>query len=224
MTNSQIQARLQKAYQTHLEEEERFKEHLKQGEKPVITEPELCYLPEFKEGEKYLFLDEREDFQAEQSYLNQKGKCVTALNRISNEHGNFILHKESTLAFFDRYYPLYKELFHQWNYRAFHLFRHLFFYLIDWREFYLMGDKANAATSTFSSYNQDDLLDWLDDHNRLYFCNSVFWQADRFTLIDEENHLYQTKNESFTTFLQGKEITECIEFGELYLKFHKQFN
>lgn len=87
-----------------------------------------------------------------------------------------------------------------------------------------MGDKAKAATATFNSYNQDDLLDWLDDHNRLYFCNSVFWQADQFTLIDEENHLYQTKNESFTTFLQGKEITDCIEFGKLYLKFHKQFN
>lgn len=111
MTNPQIQARLQRAYQKYVKEEERFKEHLKQGEKPVITEPELCYVPEFKEGEKYLFLDERKGFQADKTYLKLKEECNVALSSIRDDRGNFILNKESTLAFFDSFYPLYKELF-----------------------------------------------------------------------------------------------------------------
>lgn len=220
MTNSQIQARLTRAYRKEYKEDERFKDFLTQNGKTVDFEPELCYIPEFKKGEQYLFLDERKGFEATKTYLIDKKECEAAIEKICDQKGNFIVNKESALDFFKTYYPLYNRLFHQWNFRAFHPFRHFFFYLINWREFYLMGTKAQEALTDLNPYNEDDIEDWLHDYNRLYFCNSIFWPSFPFELVDSENHLYQIKRQS-TYYLQGKEITACIEFGQLYTKYHK---
>lgn len=223
MTNPQIEKRLLKAYQESLYDDFIFKEFMeKNAPKKVDYGVELCYLPEFLEGEEYKFIDERNCFHADENYLKQKQSCSTALNEVSDEYGNFIFTQKNVRLFFDKHLPLYYDLFHLWNYRAFHTFRNLFFHLVNWIEYYKLGSKAKAALQNLYPYNDDDIEDWLIDYNRLFYCNGIFW-GSFFELIDEKSHLYKFKTNEFTSFFQGEEITDCIEFGEKYKLFEQEF-
>src|SRR5690606_21087568 len=98
----------------------------------------------------------------------------------------------------------------------------LFFMLITWIEFYKIGPKAGEALQQLNIYNADDIEDWLIEYNRLFYCNGILC-GSFFEIIDGKSHLYRFKSEEFTAFLQGSEITDCIEFGESYSFYEKKY-
>src|SRR5690606_16334256 len=106
-------------------------------------------------------------------FYSNKAKCIRALAEISDDNGNYIITKNSLEPFFKHYLPLYIDLFHLWNFRAFHRFRHLFFLLVNWIEYYKIGPKTKAALHNLNPYHEDDIEDWLIEHDRLYYCNGI---------------------------------------------------
>lgn len=220
-TNPQIEARLKRQFREITVHNREFNAMMSEEiQLKTEVEPQFCYLPEFKVGEQYRFIDERKRYVPTQWYLKHKRACEKAVNSVCNNQGNVILNRKSTYRFLLQNKALYSTLYEDWNFRAFYRFRYIYYFVIDFVDFYQKGFKARMALKNFNPYNEDDLIDWLIDYNRLLYCE-MMGKKDSFTLVDEENDLYQLKTELYTFYVQGVEITECIRFCELYQNYEK---
>lgn len=223
-TNSQIERRLKREYQKHFDFDEDIEDVIELSVSyHVPFLPEFCYLPEIREGERYLFIDERKWFCPTTYYLNFKHACENAIASLLDDNDVINLNGKSIEVFFEKYYPLYIDLIELWNYRAFHSFRYLFHCIIEWRNFFFLGFKAQAALQNFNPYNEDDIEDWLIDYNRLRYTHGLLWESFSFKLVDENSYIYKQNIESFTIYLQGKEISDCIVFINTYEEWQDRF-
>jgi len=199
-----------------------FMDYLKiHSKEQIVSENRsICYLPNLEDFPDYVFRDERDLFIPDLFYYENRTKCEEALSLLKDAKDVYNIDEENLCAFVGQFEPLYSKLFDDWNFKAFNEFRSTYFFALDWIEYYRLNVEVKAALNALNPNCEADIRDWLSDYNRLYYCNSIFWDIT-FEVIDEVNHFY-TVYSDYTVYIQGEAITNCLEFGKKYVYYSRQ--
>lgn len=218
-----IERELEAEFIVQKEHNEYYKNYLELNPgNPIPESTPLCYLPDLRDYPDYPFKDERDNFNPDMFYNENIKNCSEAIALLQkDEKGIFNINRKNLTAFINDYEQLYLTLFNDWNYKAYHEFRTVYFFTLEWLNIFNLAVAVDEALAAYKPINNEAILDWLDDYNRLYYCNHTFWN-NNFELVDEDNHLYKI-NYGIEAYVQGKEITMHIAFGETYTEWTDKY-
>lgn len=170
--------------------------------------------------ELFFGIDERLDFMPTNDYLIRLQRCTNAFEEIINDKIT-ILDKISISYWVKKHKSLYKEIKNEAFMFKYNDFRNLYFALKCFMETLQCYKKAKKAINTYDNSNGIAIQKWLDENNRLFFCESQSF-AQTFNNIDEINKTVKL-NIYPSILFKGKDFISIIKFNKLYLK-HCEFN
>jgi hypothetical protein len=161
----------------------------------------------------YFGEDERVGFEPSDVYLVTLFECINAYNELENDNVN-VISREDINNWLGKHSLLFDKVYPQYQYFKFNGFRYLYSIFEGYYEILLKYDMIVEALNDFNKCEIDEIDDWCEHYNRLYFCETMSFQGLPL-IIDRKNRRIRFHNKS-NIYFYGDDFFAIVRFNEIF--------
>jgi hypothetical protein len=161
--------------------------------------------------------DEKADFKPTNEYVMNLYRCTKAYEELINDKIK-ILTSQDISKWLKKHKDLYAKIANDYLFFKFNDFKNIFFLLEFIFDMIKNYDEVKSALNSFDDSSFNNIHNWLDNYDRLFFCELQGFQ-EIFSDIDLVNNTLKCKQYS-NIYFKGDDFLAVLKFNELYLKYY----
>ncbi len=189
-----------------------------------IIELKLAKKPPYYVEERNTFYlcfgdDELKDFKPSVEYLLEVQQYQKAYEELVRDEP-VVMDLEDLQNWLSRHQALYEEAEQKTNYAKPKPFRTLYFNMELLLEELELAPQAEYALNRFRNMNKIDMEEWLDEFNRLYYCETMGYELNFQEMNQPDASLKSTLYPNL--YFKGEVFFTILEFNERYMHYTRE--